>query len=85
MAFDFDHPDVAYRRWLRENPTGYVVNVDKSNPQGTRVHKVSCSFIQGPVDRNMNLTDSYPKICAPTLDELAQHWAGGKKCSFCAP
>lgn len=71
-----DNSEQAYKAWLYENPTGYVVNMPKSaNGTGrktdvtlTRVHKASCPTINGGEDSAFT-TAAYFKCCSPTREE----------------
>lgn len=89
-----DNSEQAYKAWLYENPTGYVVNLPKSaNGTGrktdatlTRVHKASCPTINGGEDSAFT-TSAYFKCCSPTRAEAEQEAkaiTGLKSLRFCA-
>lgn len=72
----FENNDTGYLRWLRENPTGYVVNVLRSElPHGVMLHRATCHTIQAEGMRGSGWTRSYyMKICSRRREPLRQ-WA----------
>lgn len=81
----FYNDDRGYLAWRQRHPSGYVVNVDESEPTGTRLHRTSCSYLQRPIDEGLNLTGAYPKVCATRVEELGPYWKGGHRCGRCLP
>ncbi|QBC02785.1 hypothetical protein EWI30_12165 [Enterobacter cloacae] len=69
--------ELAYKEWLQENPTGFVVNLSKSsNGMGrktdaniTCIHKASCKTINRE-GFSAFTTNAYFKCCSPSLSEV---------------
>jgi hypothetical protein len=97
MAETFDHGDAAYLKWLRANPTGYVVNAERSPRLSYMVlHRATCpsiSSIKAPGRPGGFTERSYIKICSTNVAPLniwvRQHGgtsgAFSKRCSRCNP
>ena len=70
----FIDDDQGYRRWLHENPTGFVANADRPpNPSTLRLHRASCRTISGEPARGRAWTATSTKTCG-TRHEL-EAWA----------
>ena len=97
MAETFDRSDAAYLKWVRANPTGYVVNAERSPRLSYMVlHRASCpsiSSIKAP-GRSGGFTErSYIKICSSNVTDLStwvrqrggRSGAFSKRCAKCNP
>lgn len=69
----------AYRKWLCDNPNGFVVNALKtacgkdteSDKRFTRIHRASCKTINpllSKADKAGFTTGDYQKLCAISLE-----------------
>ena len=97
MTQQFDSDDGPYFAWLRANPTGYVLNVERSpRPAYMVLHRAECPHISRIVapGRAGGFTErDYIKICSPTLAALSawvkQHGrpsgSFSKRCARCSP
>jgi hypothetical protein len=74
-----------YRQWIASHPGGFVVNVDDADSSGTRLHRVECSFVQGPIAQDLDVTGTFWKACSTNREGLRGYWSGGKPCAFCKP
>lgn len=81
----FRKNDADYKAWLERHPTGFVVNIDESEPAGTRLHRASCVTLRGPIERGQDLTGPYPKVCSDDLEELRRESGNPRPCGFCDP
>src|SRR4051812_46634030 len=71
----FVSDDDGYLRWLRRNPSGYVVNSHRTpGPEYLVLHRASCRWINTGVPNNWTTT-GYIKTCSPDVTALAE-WAG---------
>lgn len=53
-----------YEEWIKNNPSGFVVNTTPSaNHPYRTVHKVSCRFITGNDGNRAHATKMYIKVC----------------------
>jgi len=72
MMDRFEDDDAAYLQWLRNHPTGHVLNIAASSKYA-RIHKARCHALKqlshnaGPSNP---YTKTYNKICADAEDEL---------------
>ncbi len=69
----------AYKKWLSDNPDGFVVNAlksasgqgNKSDSRFTRIHRAACKTINpllGQADKTGFTTGRYQKLCATSLE-----------------
>ena len=60
---DFSDDDDGYLGWLRENPTGFVLNV-RNNPGAnyTVLHRATCQTIACPRDDGAYTARGYRKV-----------------------
>ncbi len=86
----FENDDDGYLRWLRHNPTGFVLNSYRQpSSEYLILHRSTCVTIS--TDKRINWTTTgFIKICSLEIEELekwAQNKVGGKlhHCSFCKP
>ena len=86
----FNDDEAGYLRWIRNNPTGFVVNAGRlpgDIPDPYMLHRATCSFISSSKIKNYTTT-SYMKICSLDKQELLR-WAGEyraiRECSYCKP
>lgn len=74
MSIRFENDDLAYLQWLRDNPSGYVLNVRvTADPGYVVLHRATCASISS--DRraaNAYTGAEYRKICSNDIDELAR-------------
>jgi hypothetical protein len=74
MVIFIDEED-GYRRWLRENPRGFVLNILRNlAPSYLMLHRATCGTITGRPTRGEHWTRDYAKVCAPRRDEI-ETWA----------
>lgn len=67
--------DDGYRGWLKRNPRGYVINIQRSfNPSDARLHDADCRDLIAQLQRDVQLAVSYVKVCGENRAELDQ-WA----------
>jgi 5-methylcytosine-specific restriction enzyme A len=71
MIDHFENDDEGYLAWVRANPSGYVVNVDRARryPQYPMVHRAKHALMSSPARTNYT-TNEYIKICSLDLSEL---------------
>jgi len=81
----FSGRDHDYRDWRDQHADGFVVNIDESEPAGTRLHKASCVTLQLPIDKGQDLTGPYPKACSDDLEELCRETGNPRPCAICRP
>jgi hypothetical protein len=76
----FYEKDSEFKRWLRENPHGYVLNCYKTG----KVHTALCPSYQSAGPR---MTYSRAKACSTSIRQLfecaAQHGIDTKRCTLC--
>lgn len=83
--------DPGYERWLRDHPSGFVLNCDREPKASYLVlHRASCRTITGTPTRGDNWTTAFQKVCAPTpaaLDRWARDGTGSSPspCGTCQP
>lgn len=72
----FENDDGGYLRWLRHNPTGYVLNVLRTHSHhGVMLHRATCHTIQNESFRGSGWTTNfYVKVCSSGREPLRQ-WA----------
>jgi hypothetical protein len=92
MIAYFKNDDYGFKRWLRDNPDGYVYNdFGGSNIAHKKLHSSQCRLLQSVygLDGGTNVR----KVCSSDLDELVE-WAdkfrgpegeGYTPCSTCHP
>jgi hypothetical protein len=82
----FSGDDVAYLAWVKSNPDGYVVNVDRAGilPQYPVVHRASHKAISSRLIGNFT-TRQYIKFCSKGIRELETYAARvyGRKLKRC--
>ena len=87
---EFIDDDAGYLAWLRQHPSGFVVNCERSpRPAYLVLHRASYT-INGTPARGRVWTRDYKKVCADGAGEL-EHWAGWtaggrvSRCGICQP
>ena len=74
MTIRFENDDRAYVEWLRDSPSGYVLNIRATPDPGYVVlHRATCGSISS--DRraaDAHTGAGYRKICSNDIDELAR-------------
>jgi hypothetical protein len=72
--FDFSDDDDGYLGWLRDSPTGFVLNV-RRNPDSnyTVLHRATCATIARPRDDGAYTARGYRKVVASDVDELRSY------------
>jgi hypothetical protein len=87
----FQDDDAGYVNWLRQHPSGLVVNCERQ-PRASylKLHRATCAFISGTPSNGRSWTGPYIKVCA--LDALnlgawTQRATGGtpQACAVCRP
>lgn len=70
----FANDDDGYARWIRDNPTGFVLNV-RRNPRAncTVLHRAACQTIARSRDDGAYTGRSYHKVVGGALDELRRY------------
>jgi hypothetical protein len=82
----FRHRDADYAAWRDAHiADGFIVNIDESYPERSRVHRASCHTLQIPIDKGQELTGPYPKLCSTEVAELRREAPRARSCSFCSP
>jgi hypothetical protein len=71
--------ELAYRKWVHDNPGGYVVNWDRSHNDNMTLHRASCGWISDP-HRGPFTTARLYKICCAGRDELVE-WMEAQRLS----
>jgi hypothetical protein len=89
--------DDEYRRWLDENPSGFVVNTTRPpSPDYMVLHAASCGYLREPSHETEpgGFTErGYTKVCAPDIESLRswvevngrQNRSFSNECSRCHP
>lgn len=73
---EFSNDEDGYLQWIKSNPCGHVVNLDKAgkDPDYPLVHRASCHHLS----RHANYTTNvYMKVCSLDFNELEQ-WCRDK-------
>lgn len=91
MVECFSHDEPGYAGWLRDHPTGFVINCEH-RPKASYIvlHRASCRFVSGKPPRGDTWTQAYMKVCSPSFLALTT-WAEGETgghptdCSHCSP
>ena len=91
---EFMDDDHGYGCWLRDHPSGFVLNV-RRNPgvSYTVLHRATCQTISQPKVDGAYTGRGYRKVAAETVDELRRYTrslgsADGSfsgACGHCAP
>lgn len=82
----FRHRDGDYLAWRAAHlADGYIANLVEGNPTESRLHRASCHTLQLPIDRGLDLTGPYPKVCGTDLDELRSATGRPRACGHCSP
>jgi len=89
-TIQFVNDDDGYNSWLQENPSGFVVNSERSPKSSYLIlHKAACRHINSSARSNWTTTD-YIKTCSNDVSKL-EAWAlqrtGGSLqcCGACKP
>lgn len=71
---DFSDDDDGYLGWVRDNPTGLVLNV-RRNPGAnyTVLHRATCRSVTRPRDEGAYTAHGYRKVTADTVEELRRY------------
>jgi hypothetical protein len=95
IASDAEHfaeDDPGYLAWLAGHEAGYILNVHRDHTRhGLRLHRATCSTIQGTPTNGRHWTHEYNKVCSGSIAPLnawvAVHVGGGapEPCSRCNP
>lgn len=74
LILHFDNDEEGYLAWVRANPTGFVVNVDRARrvPHYPMVHRATHGLMSSSTRTNYTAND-YIKICSVDLGELEAH------------
>lgn len=96
IRFEKEVDKQRYLDWRKNNPQGFVLNINTWNPKSTTykniIHKASwCSSLNTPpkVNRDHPVTIDHPKLCSTDIRELeAEMDSKGlpyKSCGLCKP
>lgn len=83
----FQNQDEGFQRWMSDNPSGWVVNVNRNiEPDTVRIHRSNCQTLVGRPHNGVAWTVS-PKVCSNDPAVLKQ-WTDGQaltlwECSRC--
>jgi len=84
MCEKFESNEAGFRKWLKENQEGYIINSDKqrSDPQYPKLHRASCKSLSS---WDNYTTNSYYKICCNDKQALERHIKGkdGRTLTYC--
>lgn len=85
MIFQFERDDTVYLQWLRDHPSGYVLNTNHSlSPRLTVIHRTTCATISDTSATGHQpggFTErGYLKVYADDV-ELLRQWLVGKRAS----
>ena len=89
-AVVFDGDDPAYRRWIYDHPSGYVINALRGATGGEPIlHTAMCDHIAPRAEAQWT-TGEYIKFCGEkrvALDLFAREKYGAfpKECTNCEP
>jgi hypothetical protein len=68
---EFADDDRGYVCWVRDNPSGFVLNVRRNpGPNYTVLHRATCQTIARPRDDGSYTGRGYLKVVAGSVDEL---------------
>lgn len=74
-AHEYRDDDDGYRAWLKTHPGGYVINIQRSHsPVDSFLHDACCSALIAQLDRDVQLTGPYVKVCGLALPAV-EKWA----------
>jgi hypothetical protein len=66
----FRDDDQGYLAWTAANPSGYVINIQRSlNTADARMHRADCHTINGRPARGRTWTGPYIKVCSASARE----------------
>lgn len=91
---EFIDDDDSYAAWLKENPSGFVLNVRRNpGPNYTVLHRADCQTISKPRDDGAYTARGYGKVVAQDVADLRDYTrALGRSdgsfsavCSKCSP
>lgn len=69
----FRRDDAGYIRWLKDNPTGYVLNCRRE--KGVfRLHRANCVYTNSKPTRGATATTKYMKLCSEDMASI-EKWA----------
>ena len=82
----FDHDDEGYVAWLKNNPTGYVLNC-RQKAQYHTLHRAMCKYVNSTKPSyGAEWTSEYKKICATDRASIEKHIQRKPKyCRTCFP
>jgi hypothetical protein len=83
--------DAGYLAWLRDHPTGFVINAARTpRPDYLVMHRAECRHINGRTGVEHWTDSQYRKVCAESVGEL-ERWARvdvpgePSRCGHCQP
>lgn len=85
----FDNNETGYLRWVKENPSGFVINASRPTPSSyLKLHRATCSQIYTTTRTNYTTKD-YFKVCSLSKGDLI-NWAKNQRgklesCKLCNP
>jgi len=89
VIIEFVNDDGGYLAWLRDHPTGYVLNCEPNRkPTYLMLHRARCWTISGEPSSGRSWTSIYQKVCSDSRGEL-DRWATQvgqvSACGICVP
>ena len=72
----FEDADRSYLAWLKQHPSGYVLNVLRTHASsGAMLHRSECFTIRNEAFRRAGWTTGfYVKVCSPSREAL-RNWS----------
>lgn len=71
---EFADDDDGYARWIKDNPTGFVLNVRRNpGPSYTVLHRAACQTVARPRDEGAYTGRGYRKVVGGTVAELRRY------------
>lgn len=96
ICFEKEEDKQQYLDWRKQNPQGYVLNINTWNSNSTRykniIHRASwCSSLDTPptAKRERPITTEHPKLCSSDIHDLEANMQAKnlpyKYCGLCKP
>jgi len=71
---EFANDDQGYRRWISDNPNGFVLNVRcNPGPNYAVLHRAACQTIARSRDDGAYTGRGYHKVVGDTVNELRRY------------
>ena len=80
----FRDNDAGYLAWRGSHlVAGFVANVDETGHFETKLHRADCWTLSLPIEKGLNLTGPYSKVCSTDLRELQNQLGPLTNCPHC--